>query len=331
MVDKKKVANNMLEFLLDPTVIPVEKRLYIGPFERMQNEFYTDAKADAARAYGDQKHNSDFYPSRNRQQSQREASVMDRKTLIASLDIIAQNFADGDPIATDLRTMAYAIDKMGDEGLQSRLAAKTFPCPDCGTKVLEQTSYCVKCKKKVKPGTSKKADQNDPRFMYTGSPAPDETPEAVETKEASDLGKWSKKASDLVRRTLLAEVITDIEEKKDEQHDEPKLATEESVVPAPEEKPSPEEKPATEEKKPVEAAAPVVPVPEEDKPEEEDKTEEKPVEANVDTSILGCDMSMPIMTAEDVGVLSSDEQSRLNSIMTGGFDLSADQKEKVGL
>ena len=26
----------------------------------------------------------------------------------------------------------------------------TFPCPNCGTKVLEQTKYCVKCKKKVK-------------------------------------------------------------------------------------------------------------------------------------------------------------------------------------
>jgi len=31
------------------------------------------------------------------------------------------------------------------------LAAKTFPCPICGTKVLEQTKYCVKCKKKVEP------------------------------------------------------------------------------------------------------------------------------------------------------------------------------------
>ena len=25
----------------------------------------------------------------------------------------------------------------------------TFKCPECGTKVLEQTGYCVKCKKKV--------------------------------------------------------------------------------------------------------------------------------------------------------------------------------------
>jgi predicted RNA-binding Zn-ribbon protein involved in translation (DUF1610 family) len=27
---------------------------------------------------------------------------------------------------------------------------KTFKCPECGSKVLEQTKYCVKCKKKVK-------------------------------------------------------------------------------------------------------------------------------------------------------------------------------------
>jgi len=30
------------------------------------------------------------------------------------------------------------------------MAAGTFKCPDCGSKVLDQTKYCVKCKKKVK-------------------------------------------------------------------------------------------------------------------------------------------------------------------------------------
>lgn len=37
-------------------------------------------------------------------------------------------------------------------GKQIKVAAgnkSTFPCPDCGTKVLENTKYCVKCKKKV--------------------------------------------------------------------------------------------------------------------------------------------------------------------------------------
>jgi DNA-directed RNA polymerase subunit RPC12/RpoP len=30
------------------------------------------------------------------------------------------------------------------------VAVDTFKCPECGTKVLENTGYCVKCKKKVK-------------------------------------------------------------------------------------------------------------------------------------------------------------------------------------
>ena len=36
-------------------------------------------------------------------------------------------------------------------------AAETFKCPDCGTKVLKQTGYCVKCKKKVKEAAVRKA------------------------------------------------------------------------------------------------------------------------------------------------------------------------------
>lgn len=36
-------------------------------------------------------------------------------------------------------------------------AAGTFKCPDCGSKVLEQTGYCVKCKKKVKKAANKEA------------------------------------------------------------------------------------------------------------------------------------------------------------------------------
>ena len=29
-------------------------------------------------------------------------------------------------------------------------AAETFECPNCGTKVLKNTGYCLKCKEKVK-------------------------------------------------------------------------------------------------------------------------------------------------------------------------------------
>ena len=31
-----------------------------------------------------------------------------------------------------------------------KVAGGTFPCPKCNSKVLEQTGYCLKCKKKVK-------------------------------------------------------------------------------------------------------------------------------------------------------------------------------------
>ena len=33
---------------------------------------------------------------------------------------------------------------------ETLMAAGTFKCPDCGSKVLENTGYCLKCKKKVK-------------------------------------------------------------------------------------------------------------------------------------------------------------------------------------
>jgi predicted RNA-binding Zn-ribbon protein involved in translation (DUF1610 family) len=163
MVDSKKVANNILDFLIDPTRVPVKDRVYFRDEEILRNESYEKAKADACQAFKDQKHNSDFYPQKNRSLINREATiVMDRKTLIASLDVLSKNFKNpSDPIAADLTIMAQALSKMSDEELTPRLAseapdletvlaAETFKCPECGTKVLKQTGYCVKCKKKVK-------------------------------------------------------------------------------------------------------------------------------------------------------------------------------------
>ena len=173
-----KTANNILELLLDPTVFPIKQRVYFGPGENLRNESYDKAKEEALALYGNQSQNTDFYC--NRKQLSRRAHSMDRKTLIASMDILSQQFKEDDPIAKDLRTMAYAVSKLSDDDLQTRLsaeevkpeevkpeevkpeeakpeegktveAAKTFKCPTCGTKVLEQTKYCVKCKKKVKP------------------------------------------------------------------------------------------------------------------------------------------------------------------------------------
>jgi len=48
------------------------------------------------------------------------------------------------------------------------MSADTFKCPHCGTKVLKQTGYCVKCKKKVKSG-EKKSSKN----ILAGDPLQD--------------------------------------------------------------------------------------------------------------------------------------------------------------
>jgi hypothetical protein len=42
---------------------------------------------------------------------------------------------------------------------KSLTAAETFKCPNCDTKVLKQTGFCVKCKKKVKEGSERAPGQ----------------------------------------------------------------------------------------------------------------------------------------------------------------------------
>jgi len=58
-------------------------------------------------------------------------------------------------IARELAAIGMALD-----------AAETFKCPNCDTKVLKQTEYCVKCQKKVKASRSLTAGyvqvKNDP-------------------------------------------------------------------------------------------------------------------------------------------------------------------------
>lgn len=52
-------------------------------------------------------------------------------------------------IAKELKRLAEMVREL--EAEESKVeAAETFKCPDCGSKVLEQTGYCVKCQKKVK-------------------------------------------------------------------------------------------------------------------------------------------------------------------------------------
>jgi hypothetical protein len=187
------LANNILEFLIDPTKFPVQQRLYIRPEEILRNESYENAKAESFKAYKDQKKNSDFYPGK----SSREASIMDRKTVIASMDVLAQNFVDeNDPIAKDLRTAAFCISKMTDEEYESRLASEDIEakkkmemiqCPVCKGKVMKQTGYCLHCKKKISDMGAAEAS------------------EEMATEASTDL--WTKEASDAVQQALISEVV----------------------------------------------------------------------------------------------------------------------------
>jgi predicted RNA-binding Zn-ribbon protein involved in translation (DUF1610 family) len=205
------MANNILDFLIDPTRIPVQERVYFRPEEILKNKTYEQAKAEACLAYKDQKHNSDFYPKRNRTQTQMEASIMDRKSLIASLDVLSKNFSNpSDPFAHDLQIMAVALSKMSDEELQPRLAAeapdlewtlveaaKTFKCPECGTNVLQQTGYCVKCKKKVKQAEDVEA---------TGPIAPGQVGEKPFGRGLHSPGGWTSPAEGKGKALPKAEV-----------------------------------------------------------------------------------------------------------------------------
>lgn len=220
-MDREKVANNILELMLDPTRVPVRQRLYFGPEEILDNEVYERSKLQGLQAYRGQRYNSDFYPIRNRTQINQEVPGMDRRTLIASFDILSQQFKEDTHISKDLRTMAYAASQMSDEELQSKLAdvsveakkkVKMIKCPQCGANVMEQTGYCLACKKKIK-----------------------------DMKGGKDKGK--KKANDQIdegwseaaERAVLAALVSDVTgagcapENKEESEDEGKEAAQKMV------------------------------------------------------------------------------------------------------
>ena len=337
-MDSKKIANNILEFMFDPTVFPVKNRLYFRPEEILKNESFDAAKADALKAYGSQRKNSDFYPSKNRQQTQREASIMDRKTLIASMDVLSQQFDESDPIGKDLKTMAYAVSKMSDEELVARTVEakkkmEMIKCPTCGGKVMAQTGYCLHCKKKIKD--MKK----------------------TATEVSSDF--WSKEASDAVKKALLSDVcgMDEPEEKKEPEEEVPAPAPEEKEeAPAPKKEKAPPP-PAPKEEEEVEAGkmckeeastkdaakkckeeeaskekdagkkpeeldeekdAGKKPDPKE--LEEKDATKKEDAKKKVDTEILsyeGIELGEAVaglVSADEVGELTADEKSKLDSL-----------------
>jgi hypothetical protein len=205
----RKIANNILEFLFDPTAIPVERRMYFGPGERLDNRGIEKAKADSFQAYGRENKNSDFYPIRNRLLTQREADcIMDRKTIIASLDVLSQNFDETDSIGEGLRAMAYTVSKMAEEEFEARTAKKKIEfvtCPKCGNKkVMKQTGYCIKCGKKGIGKDDKKEDKDSKK------------------KASEDF--WTKAASDAVAFALVEDVCGTSDAKDEDEEKEAKKA-----------------------------------------------------------------------------------------------------------
>jgi len=74
------------------------------------------------------------------------------------------------------------------------MAADTFKCPDCGSKVLDQTKYCVKCKKKVK-----KAGEDWKRTLVPLDKIKKRREELVRDAE-STAAHYLRKASEAVRQ-----------------------------------------------------------------------------------------------------------------------------------
>lgn len=216
-MDKKKLANNILEFLLDPTQFPVEQRLYFRPEERLDNKSFDAAKQEALKAYGDQRHNMNMYPTQNRETKAREVS-MDRRALVASMDILAQNFKDEDPISEHLKLMAKAVSEMGDDELSAR-TAETAPEDFSELEKTAASDYTKFVKKWLKSnpgkgiGDAAKAWKKEKKADDAGdhvTPPVEAEKSAEEEKpveasvEVNDF--WSKEASDAVARAIVADV-----------------------------------------------------------------------------------------------------------------------------
>jgi len=320
-MDQKKIANNILEFLVNPRAFPVERRLYFRSEELLDNSSYEKAEADAKEAYGDQSQNSNFYPNRNRS-TKREASV-DRKTLIASMDILSQSFTEEDPIAKDLRTMAYAISKMSEEELENR--------------VVEAGKGKGKGKGFMPPWL-------DPDFKKDEKKAEEETPEPKEASEEISIDNWSKEASDAVQRALISDVLGDVVAKKSEEEEDDDEGGESEACDAkkagkkkgpgvpdgtgplsgtPECKMNEEKKEKEAKADPKKEEAPADPKKEEapaEEPVAAKKAEDEKEAETVDTDILatmevdGIQLTAGLTTMDDIGDLSDEEQSRLGQL-----------------
>lgn len=305
----KKVANNILEFLVDPSAFPLERRLYFRPEEILQNESFEKAKKESQKAYGDQHFNSDFYP--NRPLIKREAtSSMERKTLIASLDVLSQELIENHPIAKDLRTMAYAVAKMSDEEFEGKVARQEEPAKEATTDVEEAWT------KEASDAVSKALVAEITGEEVEAASACEEKKKEEEAEKTADCGKCEEDEKGKKAEEPVAEEKEATEEPAEEKEAAKEVveeeATEEVVVPEKKkaEEASEESKEATEEETEKEAT--------EEKAEEKEATKE-PTEVDTEvldpTSTFGdIQLEAGMQTMEDIGDMSEDEQNRLNQL-----------------
>lgn len=348
-MDKRKMANNILELMIDPTVVPVEKRLYFGPEEKLDNRSYEKAKSESFLAYRHQRQNSDMYPTRNRKLTRMGGFSMDRKAMIASLDILAQKFSSNeDPIAKDLRAMAQVMAEMPEEEFGSRITAEEAPEE---TPAEEKTANAwmdaMAEARKKNPGKSFKEIAEAAKKIYKKEATDEEMKQAEEmfAEETSSeeqtpvTDTWSEKAAAAVQAAILEDVVgTSVEAGKKKgpgkpdgtgpwggtekcpmtKKEEDKEASEEKVEETKEAmKEKVEEAP---EKKVEETEAPEKKVEETKEASEEKPAEDKTAEEDkvVNTDILakekfaGIELTNGMVDAEDVGELSAEEKSRLD-------------------
>ncbi len=208
---------------------------------------------------------------------------MERKTLIASLDVLSQEFTETDPMAKDLRTMAYVVANMSDEELEKRVAGNPW---------IEHMNKV----RKSNPGKS---------FKEIASLAKKTFKKAEEAPE-KEVDFWSKKASDAVQRALVAEIAGEAcDEKKKEEKD--------ASCGKPHEKEEEKKKPAKEE--PKKEAAKEEPKKEAAEPEKEAKEEATEVDTLLlksSTDFGGIQLEAGMVTMDDIGDLSDVEQKRLD-------------------
>jgi len=72
----------------------------------------------------------------------------------------------------------------------------TFKCPDCGSKVLVNTGYCVSCKKKVEPPKGKEKKEEEPDDKEKEKKDPEEKKEPEDKKEKKEKCKKEEEDPD---------------------------------------------------------------------------------------------------------------------------------------